>query len=637
MAAETTERRSRWIPKIVAGFILFAILGLLALAAFPFGLFKDRIAQHIGRELGTQVTIGAIERRELLSFTPTISIRDLAIRQPAWVGQGNMVHARSLDLRLPMLRLLMGRFPRPQTITAHGLALALVRDAEGRANWENRSRQEPGEGEHETGFQQLVIPNGRISLRDDKRFLAIAGQLTASNDGLRIEANGRFHDARARLSVRGGRISGLAADASYPLSLQLVSPLLRLEATGQTRGALNLKSMTLDIHAVAPTLKYLDDVIEAGLFGTRAIDLRAKVRHAGRDWFVDRMTGSIGRSTLVARADVLKREGRTKIDAEVHSSAFDFDDLSDAEGRARAAAIEARIGKRVFPDTRINLSKVGPTDGIIRFRADRLLLTSSAFRSLGGTIRLEGKLLAIDNIVAGMSSGRMTGSMKVAQQEGASHPLLSLDLAFHDGRLETLIGSRDATGPLRGRVLLSGRGDTIRSALAGADGRAGLIVRNGTVKRAFAAVLGQDLGKAIGAVLSDKEAVVPLRCLAIGFTARNGTLTSGPFIVDTGISVGQGQGGLSLADERIALSIAGQSRNPSPLRLADPIVIGGDFSAPTLSAAGKPPGSKVNAGTVLSAVGKSIGRALGLRGNDRRAEDSVPAATDCEAFARRIL
>lgn len=629
-------RRARWIGRVSAALCLFALLCLLILGAFPVSIFKDAIARHIGSRLATEVSIGSVARRETFSFTPTIMLRDLAIRQPRWAGTGNMVQARSVEVRISTLSLIIGRGAQPDSAMAHGLSLALVRDMAGRANWEGRKKGKAGE-DRGNGLGRLLIPDGRLSLRDARRSLSLAGTLVSDRSGFHVDATGRFHHAPARLAIRGGAIAGQSADAAYPIRLRLDSPLLRLDASGQTDGPLDLRSMRLNVHAASPNLKYLDDVIEAGLFGTRPIDLRATVRHAGRDWFVERMAGRIGRSTLTARADVLKRQGRTKIDADVHFGAFDFDDLSDAQGRAKAQAIEARIGPRILPGTRINIAKVGPTDGVIRFRADRLLLKDSTFRSLAGTIRLDGKLLTVSDIRADMASGRMTGALRIDQRGGAAKPRFAIDLLFSDGRLETVIGTDGATGLLRGRVALTGTGDTIREALARADGHAGLIVQDGRVKRTLAAVLGQDLGKAIGAAVRDKDADVALRCLAIDFAARGGVLVPSPFVVDTGISSGTGHGTLSLATERIALTISGQSRKPSGLRLVDPIAVGGTFTAPTLSAAGDPPGSKVGAGSIVKAVGKSIGVILGLE--KKRTEDQAraPSSIDCRAMERQIL
>src|SRR5690606_36723103 len=142
---------------------------------------------------------------------------------------------------------------------------------------------------------------------------------------------------------------------------------------------------------------YHDDLVQAGLFGTQKIDRKAALRYRGQDWFVDEIGGSVRRSHFTGKATILKREGRSNIDATLNFSQFDFDDLADDAGRAEAAALAARIGPRVGPNTRINLAKMGPTDGHIRFNAAELLFRqTSMFRSLSGIIRLHYKLLTVD-------------------------------------------------------------------------------------------------------------------------------------------------------------------------------------------------------------------------------------------------
>tara|TARA_R110000868_G_scaffold411785_1_gene710616 strand:+ start:105336 stop:107237 length:1902 start_codon:yes stop_codon:yes gene_type:complete len=617
--------------------IVLAIVTALALAigTFPIGILRGAIEDRLSARLGTSVRIGTAKRNSFFSFSPVITLESLRIAQPSWAGDGDMVHAKSIQARVAVLPVVLGRAPRLEDVTATGLNLSLVRDSNGRANWENRDRKPSSNDGKGQGLAGFSIRDGHVTLRDDKRSLTISGQLKADASGVRVETKGKFHGTPASLAFSGPKIVGLEADARYPFQLLLTSPLLELRASGASVGALNFRTMALDIRAKASNLKYLDDVIEAGLFGTAPIDLTARVRHSGRDWFVDRLAGRIGSSRLTAKATVLKRDERTKIDADVHFVEFGFDDLADAEGRAKAAAIEARIGPRVLPGTRINLSKVGPTDGRILFKADRLLLENSAFKTLAGKIVLEGKLLRIENIVAEMTSGRMTGLVEVDQRNGARRPKLSIDLKFADGRLETVMGTKDITGPLQGRVALTGTGDTIREALGTANGRAGLAVESGTIKRTFAAVLGQDLGKAIGTVLRDKDAVVPLRCLVVGFEATQGDLVANQFVADTAISLGTGKGRISLASEQISLSISGQSRNPSVLRLEDPIGIGGTLASPSISAAGEPPGSKLDRGSVFSAVGKSIGRALGIGKKERM--PVPPNPIDCRAAARQVL
>src|SRR5690606_25403947 len=157
-----------------------------------------------------------------------------------------------------------------------------------------------------------------------------------------------------------------------------------------------------DVQARGRSLKYLDDLIQAGLFGTQKIDLAAHVRHRGRDWFIDRIGGSIGRSRFTGKAEILKREGRSKIDADLDFQQFDFDDLADASGQAGAAALTARIAPRVLLNTRINLAKIDTADRQICFNAGQLLFRRPpVFRSLRGVIRLDGKLHTLDDVKTG--------------------------------------------------------------------------------------------------------------------------------------------------------------------------------------------------------------------------------------------
>jgi AsmA family protein len=612
-----------------------AALLLGGVAMFPFSILKGSIEKRLSDRLGTEVHIGAVERNELFSFTPRIILSDVEIRQPEWAGKGAMAKARDIVVDVRMAPLFRFSPPKPVGFVVRGLDLNLVRDAEGRENWTGPKAPDRSDDDG-TGLSDLVIQDARFSLNDMKRSLNLRGAMTSDAKGLRIDSRGTFHGSAAAVRVTGAPIVGWDERASYPVRLDMTSSLLDLHAKGQTRGALNLAAMAARIDARATNLNYLDDIIEAGLFGTQPIRVNADISRKGPDWHITRMAGTIGRSPFTAKADILKREGRTKIAGEVRFRALDFDDLADDQGLAKARARKARLGPRVLPATRINLAKIGPTDGTLRFQADKLLLSDSLFRSLSGTISLQGKLLTLGEIDAGMKQGRMVGTVTIDQRGRRAHPLLTLDLATEGSRLEALMGSDQATGVMRGRIKLKGTGDTISEALANADGTAGIFVRDGQISALAAAVLGQDLGKTIEIALKDKSSTVPLQCMAARFAARGGKLRPDPLVIGTQISVGEGVGAMSLQDESIALTIRGRARDPSALKLVDPITIGGIFSAPSVSVSGKRPEEKLDAGDVLSAVGKSIGNALGLR-DKKPAESRVRQSVDCDALQRRVL
>jgi len=401
-------------------------------------------------------------------------------------------------------------------------------------------------------------------------------------------------------------------------------------------GALNARSMTIRMHAKGNTLKQLDYIIEAGLFGTQDIDLSGDVRRDGSDWYIDRLAGTIGRSRLHAKATVLKRDGRTKIDATVQAPQFDFDDLADDAGLALARAKEARIGPRVIPDTRINLGKMGPTDGIVRFSAKQLLIKGgSAFRSLKGDLVLDHRVLKVENVIAGLDSGRLTGWVKVDSR--GKTPILSTDLRIAGSSLDTMIGQSDMIrGPLQGVVRITGRGDTIREAFVAGSGKIAFTASSGAVNRAAAFVLGQDLGGAIGQKLGDEDAMAPLRCAILAFQVKGGTLTPAPLTIDTEVSRGSGRGHINLDGETIALTMFGAAREKAALKLVDPLRVTGTLSNPSI--AFQPPGkSKKQSGGVFGMVTRSVGSALGLR-KDQKPNTPVPSTVaDCPSLIKAAL
>ena len=625
-----------WVWRWLCATLLLSAFVVVVIGAFPVPMLRGFVEGRVSSAYGATVTISAIERDSLFSYHPLISIRQLRIAQPAG-GTGDFLRIDAASVRVPVFDLLTDQALTFQNVRISGLTAALHRRADGTNNWSTTEKRDDDGGKR-FSITDLVVENSRFTLRDDKRGLSLSGTIAADSAvGVIIAAAGQFKGAAATFAAKGARIVGINSEAPWPFQARFASSILTISGKGTMVGPFNTRDMVLSTKVRGGDLKHLDAIIEAGLFGTQPIALTGQVRHKGHDWFIDQLVGTIGRSRIVGRANVLRRDGRTKIDATIHSSQFDFDDLANDAGLAIAAAKRGRIGKRVIPDTRINLSKMGPTDGVLRFSADRLLFKSdSVFRSLSGTLRLDRRDLQIDNIVAGMTSGRMTGTAHVNSR--GEVPVLSTDLRFEGATLEHLIGSPDnISGAVRGRVRLSGRGDTVREAMSTASGTASMVATQGSVKSTVAYVLGQDLGGAIGQAIGGNKGHVPLRCLVADFRATNGALVPSPLAIETGVSVGRGSGRMVLNGETIALTISGASKGRGILRIIDPIRIGGTLTSPSITVAGLVPTEKPRAQAVLKLLGRSIGAALGLRKDAPQSPSAVAQSLDCQPLVAAAL
>tara|TARA_R110002012_G_scaffold58947_1_gene153802 strand:- start:410726 stop:412657 length:1932 start_codon:yes stop_codon:yes gene_type:complete len=628
--------RDRRTHLALAGIAVVLVLGILFLGAVPASILRGVIVEKLQGASERDVAIGSVTRDSFFSYSPVITVHDLRVAQPRWAGDGDFIRLKSVYARLSVLDVLTGEV-QPDRVRIDGLELALIRDENGRSNWDEDETDDRDEDGNGPALTDLDVRQSRFSFTDHKRGLDLAGPITVDSEkGLRAEGKGTFLQTKASLSFTGGAITGIDPDADYPFEMALDSPALNLTAKGKMQGVLNTGLFTASLSAQAPTLKNLDRVIEAGLFGTQPIDLRATVRHEDKDWFVTKLDGSIGRSRLSGNADILKRDGRTKIDATIHATTLDFDDLADDAGLARAAALTRRIGPRVIPNTRINLSKMGPTDGQLDFTIDRLLSRrDTVFRSLKGTLSLDHKLIQISDLVIRLKSGRMTGGVQVDHRSGA--PKFSTDLTLRGASISDLIGNGDiVTATMRGRIKLSGSGDTVREALEKADGKAAMVASGGSVRATAAHVLGQNLSGAVGKIIDDPKARVPLRCLVASFDAKNGVLNPAPLAVDTEISIGRGEGRIALDGETISLILRGGAKGKSALRIVDPIKISGTLTAPNVSVAGlgkAEDAEKPSLGDVLKVATKSIGSALGIGSSDKQAEafQRRPKSLNCDA------
>jgi AsmA family protein len=625
--------------KIAVAVVLVALLvTLLVAAAFPVGLLKGVAERRLSAEFGAPATIGSLSRTSALSFTTEIVVSDLRIVQPAWAGKGDFLKVARASAQLSIFDLLAGNAD-PRSITVTGLDVALVRDAKGNSNWAGRVGTPSSAGSDSLSLDRLLIDKSRFTLRDAKRRLDVEGTIRANAaTGLAIDAAGSFDGAPATINARGKAVVEQRSRDAWPFSASLTSGILDITASGTTAGPLNFRDMTMKMVARGSSLKKLDYIIEAGLFGTQDIDLAGSVRHVGEDWFIDRLSGTIGRSRINAKATVLKRDGRTKIEAKIDAPQFDFDDLADDAGLAAARAKEARIGKRVIPDTRIDLSRMGPTDGVIRFSIARLVVEGgSVFQSLKGDLTLDHRILKLENAVAKLDAGRMTGWVKVDSTKRM--PIFSTELRVEGARLETLVGQPDMiAGPVQGLVRITGAGTTIREAFSNGTGKIAFAASRGAMNRAAAFVLGQDLGGAIGQKLGDDDAMTPLTCAILAFDTKNGILRPSPFLIATAVSRGSGRGQINLDGETVALTVAGASRDKPVLKLVDPLRIGGTLSSPSITVDSQPAKGKGPGKGIIGSIGRSIGSALGLRKDDGPKMKAPPLSTvNCKEFTRSAL
>lgn len=594
-----------------AVFVLFLIIGF-----FPWGMLRGTIEARASELVGRPVTIGALDRVDNFGFNPTVAIRDVRVPQAAWAGVGDLARVRTGTVTFSVWPLLRGGFS-PEDIVADGVRLAFVRDANGGTNW-SQDEESKGGGRR-FDLSGLTIRDAIVSYADAKQDRSFRMRLAAdATGGLRGRGTGTVRGAPVRVGISGPAIDRAG---SWPFRAWIDGDALTMHATGTMDSALDTGAVELDVSARAADLKFIDAVIEAGLFHTRPVQMRAHVRHDGGKWTITKLAGTIGRSDLRGRLTVHKVDGRSKIDGALDSQRFAFDDLSSAQGRAAGRALEARIGPRLVPDTRIDIGKIKTTDGRLAFHIHSIVgKDSDTVVNMRGAMTMDHQRLTLAPLRMELAQGVVTGRAVVEQRGGKLVPKLTLDLRLDDGRLATFANDGQITGRIAARARLQGTGETIRAAIGRSSGSLGFVARDGSLPARYAAALGFDAGRALLAGSGEPAA---LRCLVARLDMRGGTGRADAVIIDTALSQLTGSGTVSFPDERLSFVLRGAPKQKVMLRIPGSVMVTGTLQQPSLAV---PPRVK-SAGNILKAAW------------DRLSGHSGPLATDanCASLAARAL
>ena len=602
----------RIVPFLLAPVVLLCVvLGLLM--GFDVDRMRPMIERRLSAAAGRSVRIGAIHRLDH-GLIATVQIQDVRVSQPDWAGAGDMLRIGRATVRLPLLPLLLGQL-HLRSIDVDGMHVALVRLDAARANWRDLPGGTGGGGGG--ALQRLTIRNGILTMDDRKQDHRFVARVSADAGGFRLAGTGSLAGHPSTIALAGPAIT---RTGPWPFRLGYRSAIANTDMAGVADDALDLGHFAADVTAWGDDLKHLDLLVEAGLPATQPVRLTARIRHDRPDWTIRSLAARIGRSSFTLAMQIDKRGDRTLLDGTMQSDGFDFDDLASDAGLAHAAEKKRIVGPRVVPDTLIDLQHLRRLDGTLRFDIRQLLFRRpSALRSAKGKIVLDHGVMTLRPLSVALTRGRIEGTMSVRHATGT--PLLTLDLALHDGRVEGLTGKTDvASGGLAARVHLAGHGRTIRQAIGRSDGSIGVVVRNGALSRKAALFLGADVGRAL---FEDKQQQTPLRCLVARFDARDGLARTNPLLLDTAVSQVDGNGTINLADEALSIRLTGQPKLKSAVSLDAPVYVAGTVSHPRVI----PPEVPKTVGTVFKLIGKAIG------GGSR----ATVGDADCGGLSARVL
>ena len=134
---------------------------LLLVAIFDWNWFRGPLERYLRESTGRPVTIGYLDVD--LALQPRIIISDIAIGNAEWAGDKPLVILRELMLSVRVPSLFTNKIVLPH-VRLTGGDVTLVRDKDGRANWQLRKSDEPSTRTFDV--QSLALIDASLSFRD---------------------------------------------------------------------------------------------------------------------------------------------------------------------------------------------------------------------------------------------------------------------------------------------------------------------------------------------------------------------------------------------------------------------------------------------------------------------------------------
>ena len=540
------------------------------------------------------------------SWTPSATANDVTVGQPNWAGSGDMARVPKLTLSLDLKSLLLrGRFALP-TVAAERPDVTLIRDAAGRNNWTfGLAGQVAPQPLRFPPIGRLTIDAGHIAFSDAQRKLTFAGQVT-SNEHIGAFGHGRFTltgggtigAASYTAQVLGGTLIAYDPDRPYPFTADIHSGPTHVTAQGDIARPFDLTAVRATTHVSGPDLEEIYDLTGVPLPESPPYDLFGDVSRSGSTFDVTHIRGRLGSSDISGQLRVREVEGRRDLTGDLASRRLKLADLTAIVGGAPRTVIKGTIASpkqkaeaaklsaehRIFPDTRLDVTRMRKMDADVRYRAETVAAGPLPVRQVVVHARLDHGLLTLDPVSLVLPQGALSGHVRLDARTDT--PKVGADISLARATIGDVVGKTRVagaiSGALEGRARLAGAGASVRQVAGDANGVVAIAVPQGQMRRLFAELMGIDVGQSLFLYLSKDNKPTPVRCAVAEFRAEDGVLKAQRILIDTGAVQATGTGVIDLRNETLDLTLKGKPKHFRLIRIAAPITLKGKLDAPRL-------------------------------------------------------
>jgi uncharacterized protein involved in outer membrane biogenesis len=317
--------------------------------------------------------------------------------------------------------------------------------------------------------------------------------------------------------------------------------------------------------------------------------LKGHLKHEGKTWSFSNFSGRVGDSDLAGTIRVDTEPKRPVMKADLVSNLVDFKDLAGFIGgkpgtkeserasdeQEKQAAAPKEESDRIFPDQPYDLERLRVMDADVQLRAKRILAPNLPIDNLNAKLSLNDGVLKFEPTVFGVANGRIE---IYSTFDGSKQPSkVNIDARLRQLDLKRFLKSEFAQktiGPIGGRIVLSGTGQSFRELMATASGNTFVVMSGGEISELLVRLAGLNVARALG-VLVRGDKPIPIRCALLDLQGNDGQMGVQTLVFDTANSVVSGEGKIDLRDEKLDIMLTPVPKDFSPFSLRSFIRVNG--------------------------------------------------------------
>jgi AsmA family protein len=576
----------KWRIALVSVVALVAIAVVASAAFLSSNASRKWVIHRVAANTHRRIQVDGPFELHLLSSRPSLVAERVTISNPPWMPPGTAARIGKLsvswDFPLPVRQSSIRR------LEISDATLHLVRDAEGRTNWQWKP---PGAPRHGPGHlvRSLSMPGAQVVLDDARRHLKFNGTVTAREipgDGaapsLRIEGAGQLNGEPATFAINGDPLATASRDRPYRFTYEQRSRRARLTGRGALPQPFNIGVLDTTFEASGASMNDLYSLVGMHFPNSAPFKLTGELARRREHSTFTGLAAHFGESDFSGTVALRTVDRRIRFDADLHSKRLRLADLGrhEADGSPRPVP----PSKFLLPDTPIPLNALRNRLGSVHYRAATVVSQALSVQDFESTASIDDGVLKMPSLTARYQDGKVSGSVQV--DASTDSPKTDLDLRIAGLPLDHFFRKAASQPPLEGslhaRVQITGRGSSLHQIASTADGALAAVLPRGSMRASLAELTGGNL-RGLGLQLAEDQRETGVRCAVASFGAQQGKLITQHLMIDTVPVSITGSGVIDLSTEALDLTLHGRSKKLRLARVRSPVYVRGSLGHPSFS------------------------------------------------------